>query len=934
MTRCVRIICGALIIVAGLTPARASAQVAQADLHGTVTDESAAALPGVTISATHVDTGMTRTATTSATGTYAMPALPVGRYTIKAEMQGFATVVKEGIPLAVGQSAILDFSLKLAAVAETVTVTGESPLIDTKKSELAGHVEQKQVENLPVNGRDWLGLVALVPGARGNVGSVQVGASGSDMAKYQVDGVDVTNQCCGGSNQGYSMENVEEFKVETNRYDAEYGRVNGAVINAVTKSGTNRLRATGFGFFREDRYHAGVLTFGDAPSFFTGQVAPFDQRQSGANSGGPIVRNRAFYFASYEYQKLAATAHPNTGYREFDIDVPADTTSHYTTVRGDLQGNDKHRIFARMSVYDWKQLNVGVGGTTTVSGGYQRPSSNHDFSLGDTWVVSTRAVNEVRAGFSAINNKLDSNCYCVRLGFPSAILGSPTNSPQWWKEMNIQVNDLFSYYVPSWHGEHNLKAGFQFFRPHFWGAFPDPAFGSFTFTRDPADFNDPSTYPKPTQYTTQLGDTSYTIMNPTYGAFVQDNWTISRHLTLNVGIRYDLETGTSNTDVPSPIQPGTRPLDRNNVAPRAGFTYDLRGDGRSVIRGGVGRYFDKVMLNLTSNERRSILGQFIGVTIVNPDFNNPLSGLTFADYKAQKIPGGLTVLDNNYQTPVNDQVSIGLAQQIGRVYAFQIDYVHSKGYNEPMTPSINFFEDPVTHLPLSPARYGRPYPAFTNITMTTSTGKSLYDGLQMGFTRRAARLTLGGTYTLSRTYDNHNGNRGGTPTNWFNLADEYTDASSDQRHRLVINGVAQLPLGLQASLIAFVGSPRIIGVSTNLDPFGLGYTGRWLDATGRTLPRNSQRTGCDACFPVTRGGVTTLEPVSGWDRKIDLRVSKSQLVGHVTLQGMLDVFNAFNTRNATGYSTNFFSRTYLQPSSATNLNYQPRQVQLGFRISY
>jgi outer membrane receptor protein involved in Fe transport len=923
-----------LLLLMGFIATRASAQVAQADLHGTVTDQSAAALPGVTVTATHVETGTTRTATTSGTGTYVMPSLPVGVYTIKAELTGFATVVTEGVRLSVGLSATIDFSMKLAAVAETVTVSGESPLIETKKSELSGGVDSKQVENLPVNGRDWLGLVALVPGARGNVGSVQVGASGSDMAKYQVDGVDVTNQCCGGSNQGYSMENVEEFKVETNRYDAEYGRVNGAVINAVTKSGSNRLRATGFGFFREDRFHLAGLTFGDAPSFYTGKVAPFDQKQSGLNSGGPIVRNKAFYFASYEYQKLGATAHPNTGYAQFDVDVPADTTSYFTTVRGDYQANEKHRVFGRMSIYDWKQLNVGVGGTTTVSGGYSRPSYNHDFSLGETWVLSSRAVNEVRAGFSAINNKLDSNCYCVQLSFPSAILGSPTNSPQWWKEMNIQVNDLFSFYVPSWHGEHNLKMGFQFFRPHFWGAFPDPAFGQFTFTKDPANFNDPATYPAPTRYVTQLGDTSYSIMNPTYGAFVQDNWTVSPKVTLNLGLRYDLETGTSNTDVPSPIQPGTRPLDKNNIAPRVGFTYDLRGDGHSVIRGGIGRYFDKVMLNLTSNERRSILGTFIGVTVVNPSYNDPLNGLTFADYKAQHIPGGLTTLDNNYQTPVNDQLSIGLAQQFQRVYALQIDYVHSKGYNEPMTPSINFFEDPATHLPLSPAKFGRPYPAYTNITMTTSTGKSQYDGLQMGLTRRASRLTLGGTYTLSRTYDNHNGNRGGTPTNWFNLDDEYTYASADQRHRLVLNGVATLPFGVQASTILFIGSPRPIGVNTNLDPFGLGYTGRWLDATGKTLPRNSERTGCSACFPVTANGVTTLEGVSGWDRKIDLRVSKSQRLQHVTLQGMIDVFNVFNTRNATGYSTNYFGRTYLQPSSSTNLNYQPRQIQLGFRVSY
>ena len=524
------------------------------------------------------------------------------------------------------------------------------------------------------------------------------------MAKYQVDGVDVSNQCCGGSNQGYSQENIEEFKVLTNRFDAEFGRVNGAVINAVTKSGSNAFRGTGFGYLRNDKY-------GDADNFFTNQVAPFKQNQTGINSGGPILKNKAFYFASFEYNKLKATAHPNTGIAQYNVDVPNDTTKYYTTLRADVQANDKHRLFARTSFYNTNQLNNTVGTSTAVSGGYSSPSKNKDLSVGDTWVISNRVVNEIRTGFSAIDNLLDSNCYCVRLVFPSVTLGSPTNSPQWWKEMNIQFNDLLSYYVPSWHGEHSMKMGLQYFRPKFWGAFPDPAFGQFTFSRDPSNFNDPSTYPAPTRYTIPLGDTSYTILNPTYGTFFQDNWALNHKLTVNLGLRYDVETGTSNTDVPSPIQPGARPLDKNNISPRVGFAYDIFGDGRSVVRGGIGRYYDKVMLNLTSNERRSILGEFIGVTIVNPSFTDPLGGRTFADFKAQKIPAGLTVLDNNYQTPENDQVSIGLAQQLGSAYAVQADYVHSKGRFEPMTPSINFFEDPVTHLPLSPARSAAPIPS-------------------------------------------------------------------------------------------------------------------------------------------------------------------------------------------------------------------------------
>ena len=239
-----------------------------------------------------------------------------------------------------------------------------------------------------------------------------------------------------------------------------------------------------------------------------------------------------------------------------------------------------------------------------------------------------------------------------------------------------------------------------------------------------------------------------------------------------------------------------------------------------------------------------------------------------------------------------------------------------------MTPSINFFEDPVTHLPLNPAVYGRPYPQYTNITMTTSTGKSQYDGLQLGLNRRGGRLTLGTSYTLSRTLDNHNGNRGGTPTNWFNLDDEYTYASSDQRHRLIANAVVSLPYDIQASAIYFVGSPRVIGVLTTLDPFGLGYTGRWLESSaqcpcrGATVPRDSERT-------------------VGYDKKLDLRVSKSiKIQGHVRVQGVLDAFNILNTKNLTSYGTNVFSKTYLQPASSTNLFYQPRQVQLGFRISY
>jgi len=901
-----------LFISLGTLPARA--QVGQAELRGIVVDESGGALPGVTITATQVDTGAVRTTVTTATGSFLMPALPVGRYRVRAELTGFSTILQEDLVLAVGQSTALTFTMKVAAVQETVTVAGQSPLVETKKSELSGVVNPDQVASLPLNGRNWLDLAALVPGARGNPGTIRAGFAGSDMAKYQVDGVDVSGQCCGGANQGYSQENIQEFEVITNRFDAEYGRVAGLVINAITKSGTNRVRATGFGFFRDS-------DLGDAKNFFTRKVEPFHEKQVGMNGGGPIKHDRVFYFASYEYQARDITAQPRTGFAAFDVPVNNGITRHYSTGRVDAQLGSAHRAFARASQYNWEQLNVGVDGRSAVSNGYSRPSKNTDLSVGETWVVSDRVVNELRTGFSAIDNQLISNSTLPLHTFTSIVIGSPTNSPQWWEEMNIQVNDSLSYFLPSWHGEHTMKTGFQFFRPKFWGAFPSgaPFGGSYTFSRDPIDPNDPKTYPAPSRYSITLGDTSYTITNPTYAGFFKDDWVISRNLTLNLGIRYDVETGTINRDLQNPVEPGKKEGDYNNFAPRLGFASDLRGNGRTVVRGGYGRNYDKVLLNITSNERRQILGQYASYTVVNPSYDNPLGGITFETIKAQNLPRDMIVIANDYKTPAQDQVSIGVAQQIGAGYAVQMDYIHSRGFNEPRSRRINYFEDPATHLPMNPTRFGRPFPQFLEITRYETTAKSEYDGWQFGFQGREIgparfKSQLSGSYTLSWTYSDHETNRFDNVTNPFNLADEWSFSASDQRHRFIVSDTSRLPWDISASVIFFAGSKRPINTRSNLDPFGSG-TGRWLDATGRTIGRYSLRTEKN-------------------DYKLDLRLAKDVRIGHMRLQGLVEAFNILNTENLSNYNGVVGANTYLQPANTTDIFYQPRQLQLGFRVSY
>ena len=209
--------CGLAIVLLGCFVAPAGAQLAQGELRGVVTDESSAVMPGVTVTATHLETGTTRTTVTADNGSYLMPAMPLGTYKVTAELQGFATIVREGFRLGVGDTVTVNFTLKVAAVQESVTVNAAAPLIDTKKSELTGHVDPTQVQQLPLNGRNWLDLVSMVPGARGNLGDIRAGSSGSDAARYQMDGLSVTGQGTGGETQSYSQEVVGEVQVLTNR---------------------------------------------------------------------------------------------------------------------------------------------------------------------------------------------------------------------------------------------------------------------------------------------------------------------------------------------------------------------------------------------------------------------------------------------------------------------------------------------------------------------------------------------------------------------------------------------------------------------------------------------------------------------------------------------------------------------------------------------
>jgi hypothetical protein len=279
----------------------------------------------------------------------------------------------------------------------------------------------------------------------------------------------------------------------------------------------------------------------------------------------------------------------------------------------------------------------------------------------------------------------------------------------------------------------------------------------------------------------------------------------------------------------------------------------------------------------------------------------------------------LIIMANDYRAPVQDQASIGLAQDLNNRYAIQADVVHQVGRNIQMSRSINFFEN-ANGIPINPTVAGRPFPQFVNITRYESTGRSQYDALQLGFTGRRGPggfIDVQAGYTLAWTKGSTDANRFGAVNNPFNLDDEYSYTVADQRHRISVNTTIYLPYGVNASVIAFVGSPRPINIATNLDPFGTG-AGRWLNAAGDVLTKNGERS-------------------LYWDKKVDLRFTKNiKLGGRANVQGILDVFNIFNTANynPTAYGATFGTAAYLKPAFSSSLFYQPRMAQLGARVTF
>jgi outer membrane receptor protein involved in Fe transport len=944
----------------------AEAQLRLAEIAGTVTDETGAVLPGATVTAIHVATAQSRSTTTGARGTYLLNNLPVGTYLIKAELAGFNTIALENYTLGIGDSTVLNLQMKVATVEESVTVVAESPLIDTTKSDLAGRINQIQIEDLPLNGRNWLNLATLAPGVKsvGRGGQPESGVGDSRMSKVILDGGNIQNLSTQAIDLEISQEIVGEFEVLTNRFDAVMGRAGTTVVNAVTKGGTDAFHGSGFFFFRDDSLNA--------EDFFTGRVEPYQNRQLGGTFGGPLVRGKTHFFGSFERQVEPKTLSANTGFAIFDQPVDSTDERNLYFVRVDHSLTGSHRLSGRYNRFHRVQPFNDVGGTRSVSNSHTNDFKTDRVNFGLNSVFGNNLSNQLHITY--LNSvRLFNRFYGPppRLNpglapyeehqhvFPAVTIGQVTNvgneRPHFWV-----FRDDASYYLEKW-GRHSIKFGGDFTRQYIHGVFASNANGTFFYDSNPANLAsccpggdqtkwDTSQFAVPIRYTQQLGDAFYDAPNDIYGFYLQDDWTVADRLTLNLGLRYDLEIGSLAHDNTGLVaQP--HPNDKDNFQPRLGFAWDVLGSGKTILRGGGGLYVDQVFLNVTFNQRRTNSGALVSVTTFNPNrdpafVQNPLGGRTFDDFIRTAGATNVTIISPDAEQPQVWAVSLGLAQQLTPELAVSADYVHQRSNNMLRAIDSNLFccLPDGNALPVVSGNFaelggqvtgvGRPNRNFNTINTHITGGKSRYHGLQVAVNKRWSRkFQFTVSYLLSKNEDDHNG-AFSSPTNMFRLQDEYSRSLLDQRHRFVTNWVATLPYDFSLGAVLFAASGQTRAVNSGgIDVNGDGSTGgdRPLCGIDPRFNPGCSFLGIPNGQRVPRNALVT-DPVV----RLDLRLSRTFALERFRLEPIFEVFNLLNRRN---YDPNVYNGTlsnarFGQPGRSDALPYLPRQMQLAVRMTF
>jgi hypothetical protein len=962
---------------------RTSAQENTAELRGRVVDSQDAGIPGVTILITNEATGVYRQSVSNADGSYFVTAIPPGMYTLEAELSGFQKYSRKGVRLDLGRTATLEIQLSPGAVTETVTVTAETPLVDLSSKEIGGNVTNREVTMLPSVNGNFVGMVALLPGVISNIstesfGSDAISANGLDSRNnnFMLDGANNNDDVIGqraGSQARTPLEAVAEFQVVTNQYDAEFGRTTGAIINAISKSGTNAFHGVAGGLWQD----AG-LTKEDYFVKQNGLTKPDTQLQTyRANIGGPVVRDKAHFFFNVERvmvdraNTITIPARP-----EFNASPVTQDRVWNTLVRFDHQLSANNTWAVRWLRESSPQLNQiipvvfnanPVTGTFPVTENASREENDVDQTIVATLnsVIGKNRFNTFRVNFtqedvSFANPNFNGNGQDQVVLEPTLVYTSfvdqQSNVAQARVNDAYQIEDTMSWFI-SGRGSHDLKFGGQYEYVGARSTAQDNLNGTFFFKSD-QNFNvsDPRTYPDRLQIRVPGALNRYQKAQ-FVSAFVQDKWRVNR-ATISLGLRYDLELQPiQEIDNPAFTDPSAYPVDKNNIGARLGLTYDLAGDGRSVLRGGYGRFYDKTHFELIS----AILtaGTFSdSFTVLFPANNfdpGPTAGTLPTDpmlvggptvnraLLAASYPAGSRIrntgtvnLDNPDRViPYTDQFTAGYERQLLSTVSVSADYVHARARDQLMIQDLN---PGVRTSPARTAPVVRTNPAYVaQVSQPVNAGAIDYDALQMALVKRFASDY---SYRVSYTLGYSRGNTSGAaiPLSGFQFLNDLNldlnegPTNVDRRHNLVISGQALVPKthGLTFAWVvrALSGAPFSLFDSTT-DPDLNGQFTEPLPAGSYTGTSGPNRNPWTVDFDSERNGARGPGLFQA-DIRFGYRLRRGQ---NRTLDLFMDVFNITNRANFENpigdrRLPDFLNLTALRAGAV------PTTVQFGVRMAF
>jgi hypothetical protein len=924
------------VLLGGALAVSALAQTSTATIRGKVTNDQAAVLAGAEITAVGTASGFVTTTKAGPDGAFLLGNLTPGEYEITVSAQGFEAR-SERVTVRVGQNLDVTFVMTpTAVISESITVIGEQA-VDLRTSEASTNVTPQQIENLPQDDRNFLNFATLAPGIRLSTDPqrkvISSDAQPAEQTNVFIDGVSLKNDVLQGglvgqdSSRGnpFPQNAVQEFRVVTQNYSAQYDKASSAIITAVTKSGGNDVRGQLFWFYQPKQWVSELPKSFQYSTLTTNE--DYQRSQPGFSIGGPIIRDKLHYFLSYEGVDVKATTpvnvNPNFADRFGQFTGVFDSPFKSNLAFGKLSWQPAQNQTVDFSgSYRREHETRDFGGTTSFQSATDLKNWVYTSTLRHSW-NSDKALNQATLSWQDYAwNPTPLNPSLVGLNYEGVFRAGGNSTTQKFDQQRIELRDDYNFPVFQAGGDHSLQVGGNFDHLRYDVNKSLTGNPQYDFRNDPANG---FTFDQPYQAELGFGNPKLSVSNEEYGVYAQNTWTVNSRLTINLGLRYDYESNQLDQDYVTPanivagltgkIDPSyfsnghNRSQYKNEIQPRLGFSYDLTGSGKTILFGGAGRYYDRLFLNATLDERYRLQFpvyriQFSpdgrpGTIQWDPSYLTPagLYGLVASGQTSPEI----YLLNNNTKPPYSNQWNLGVRQAFGN-WTGSLSYNGVRGYHG------------FTWLSATGICCSALVPGFGNVIISDPEGKRYwYDGIFLTLDRPFVN-----NWAFHLAYTHADAKQ--TGNDLFSL--DYPSAAAYGKHdvpgsekdRIVANAIFGLPWDTRFSVNVSLGS----GAAFNVLDFSQGFD----------LPARLQ----------TRPFDRTIYPEKTWgfaDRSVDFHLEKDFKVGGNFSVGIVgEVFNAFNWASY-GCLDNFISpggnSNFGNPSCVTNLG---RREQVGLKINF